>query len=116
MNTLPPMLSLNVSCDESLARLKERLPSAGLHLVQTFDLQAARLKLEDCPCPHHGTSKCDCQMVVLLVYGSAAEPATLVLHGNDGETWLSLVNTLTQHPDPLLRSTIERALQSVPLE
>ena len=113
MNVLPPILLLNASCDESLAWLKRRLPTAGLRLVQTFDLLAARLTLEDCPCPHHGTSKCDCQMVVLLVYGRAAEPATLILHGNNGQTWLSLVNTLTQHPDPFLRSTIEKALQSV---
>jgi hypothetical protein len=55
-------------------------------------------------------------MLVLLVYGSAAEPATLIMHGNDGQTWLSLVNTITQHPDPLLRSTIEQVLQGVPLE
>jgi hypothetical protein len=55
-------------------------------------------------------------MVVLLVYGSTVDPATLILHGNDGQTWLSLVSTLTQHPDPLLRSTIEQALQGVLLE
>ena len=116
MNALPPILSLNASCDESLSWLKEHLPAAGLRMVQTFDLQAARLTLDDCPCPHHGTRKCDCQMVILLIYGSAAEPATLILHGNDGQTWLSLVSTLTQRPDPLLRWTIEQALQTVPLE
>jgi len=116
MNALPPILTLKASCDKSLSWLKERLPTVGLRLVQTFDLQAARLTSEDCPCPHHGTSQCDCQMLVLLVYGSAAEPATLIMHGNDGQTWLSLVNTITQHPDPLLRSTIEQVLQGVPLE
>ena len=115
MSALPPLFTLELTCEESLVWLKRRLPGAGLHLVQTFDLQAARLTLDDCPCPHHGTSHCDCQMVVLLIYGSAPEPATLILHGNDGQTWLSLVNTLTQHPDPLLRSTIEQALQGVPL-
>jgi hypothetical protein len=116
MNALPPSLSLNASCEESLVWLQRRLPVAGLRVVQTFDLQAARLTLHDCPCPRHGTSECDCQMVVLLVYGSTADPATLILHGNDGQTWLSLVSTLTQHPDPLLRSTIEQALQGVLLE
>jgi hypothetical protein len=115
MNTLAPFLSLNTPCADSLAWLKERLPGAGLRLVQTFDLQGARLTSEDCPCPHHGTSKCDCQMVVLLVYDSTAEPATLILHGNDGQTWLSLVNTLAQRPDPLLLSVIEQALLDVPL-
>ncbi|MFH1906685.1 MAG: hypothetical protein ABIL11_04750 [Chloroflexota bacterium] len=55
---------------------------------------------------------CDCQMVVLLVYGSAPEPATLILHGNDGQTWLSLVNTPAQHADPSLQSSIEQALEA----
>ena len=110
MNALPPLLSLSMSCDESLVWLKRRLPVAGLHVVETFDLRAARLTLPDCPCPHHGTNKCDCQMVVLLVYGSTAAPATLILHGTDGKTSLSLVSTPTQQPDPLLRSTIEQAL------
>ena len=50
----------------------------------------ARHALEDCPCPHHGTNECDCQMLVLLVYGEAVEPATLILHGNNGQTWFSI--------------------------
>jgi hypothetical protein len=108
-------MSLKASCNESLVWLKERLPSAGLRVVETFDLQAARLTLQDCPCPHHGTSKCDCQLVVLLVYGSTAAPASLILHGTDGQTWISLVSTLTQQPDPLLRSTIEEAILGTPL-
>jgi hypothetical protein len=54
-------------------------------------------------------------LVVLLVYGSTAGPATLILHGTDGQTWISLVSTLTQQPDPLLRSTIEEAILGTPL-
>ncbi len=50
-------------------------------------------------------------MVVLLVYGERAEPATLVLHGNHAKTWLSLVHTATQPTDPGLRERIETALQ-----
>ena len=111
MNTLSPSPSLACSCDEALALVQERLALAHLRVAQTFDLQTARVGLEDCPCPHHGTSACDCQMVVLLVYGEAAEPAALILHGNDGQTWLSLVNTPAQHVDPSIRASIEEALQ-----
>ena len=96
--------------------------------MRTFDLHTARHALHDCPCPNHGTEKCDCQMVILLVYGKASDvstplnasvstpldtsPVTLILHGNDGRTWLSLVDTTTQHEDSSLQESIERALQT----
>jgi len=79
--------------------------------MQTFDLRDARLGFDDCPCPHHDTSQCDCQMIILLVYGGQAEPITLILHGSDGRTWLSLVNTLAQHADLSLQVSIKKALQ-----
>jgi hypothetical protein len=50
-------------------------------------------------------------MVVLLVYGNAEEPVTLILHGNDGQTWLSIVNNPLQHAAPSIQSSIEQALQ-----
>lgn len=112
MNTLSLFRSINCSCDEALQWAKKQFSRTGLRVVQTFDLHTARHALEDCSCPHHGTSACDCQMVVLLVYGSAPEPATLILHGNDGQTWLSLVNTPAQHAHPSLQSPIEQALEA----
>ena len=102
MAPLTPFLSLNHPGDKSLVWLKERLATANLRVVQTFDLHSTRHAPEDCPCPHHGTDQCDCQMVVLLVYANAAEPATLILHGNDGQTWLSLV----EHPDQLVNKDV----------
>ncbi len=115
MNT-SPFLSVNHSCDEVLQWTKKQLLRAGLRAVQTFDLHNARVGLHDCPCPNHGTNECDCQMVVLLVYGNACEPVTLILHGNDGQTWFSLVNNSLQHTDASIRSAIERALQFNPSE
>jgi len=87
-----PFLSVNHSCDKALQWTMEQLSQAGLRPVQTFDLHTARLALHDCPCPNHGTQECDCQMVVVLVYGKVEEPGTLILHGNDGQTWLSIPN------------------------
>jgi len=110
MNT-SPFLSVNHRCDAALQWTKERLLQAGLHPVQTFDLNTARAGLHDCSCPHHGTNDCDCQMVVLLVYGKTEAPITLILHGNDGQTWLSLVSNSIQPSDESTRSMIEHALQ-----
>ena len=111
MATLNPFLSLNSPSEKSLAWLKAQLATANLSAVQTFDLHSARHALDDCPCPHHGTEQCDCQLIVLLVYGSGAEPATLILHSNDGQTWLSIAEQPDQRPSPAAIGAIRRALQ-----
>ena len=111
MAPLTPFLSLNYPSGKSLVWLRDRLATANLGVVRTFDLNTARHPLEDCPCPHHGTEQCDCQMVVLLVYANAAEPATLILHGNDGQTWLSVVETPDQKANAKMVSAIRNALQ-----
>jgi len=110
MDTFSPFLCVERPSHETLDWLKQRLSRLGLQSLQTFDLDDARLGVPNCPCPHHGTSQCDCQMIVLLVYGGRAEPATLILHGNAGQTWLSLVDTPLQPLDPGLQSAIQQAL------
>lgn len=79
--------------------------------MQTFDFHSARLTLQNCSCPHHGTNQCDCQMIILLVYGNATEPATLILHGNDGQTWISLGENPNQQTDGKMISAIKEALE-----
>ena len=106
-----PFLSVNHNCDEALRWTKEKLLQAGLRPVQTFDLHSAKSGLHDCSCPNHGSNECDCQMVVLLVYGKTNEPVTLILHGNDGQTWLSLVDHSIRHSDESTQSIIERTFQ-----
>ena len=108
---ISPFLSVNHSCDEALQWTKKLLLQAGLRPIQTFDLHTARVGLQDCPCPNHGTNECDCQMVVLLVYGKAVEPATLILHGNDGQTWLSIADNPRQRADVKLITAIQQALE-----
>lgn len=110
MASLTPLLTLDCSADESLVWLKERLAIANLRTVQTFDLSTARHSLEDCPCPHHGTDQCDCQLVVLLVYANYPEPTTLIVHGNDGQTWLSIVERPAQQPSKESIRAIQKAL------
>lgn len=109
MTTLSPFLSISSSCDHALSLAQQALGKAGLSSIQTFDLSATRLGLHECSCPHHGTEACDCQMVVLLVYGSTNEPVTLILHGNNGQTWFSIPNRTASNA--ALASQIQNSLQ-----
>jgi len=111
MNTSPSFSSLDLPCDAALSWTKTQLSKANLRFMQTFDLRAARHTPESCCCPHHGTKECDCQMVILLVYGSTSEPVTLILHGNDGRTWISIADNPQQRADAKLITSIQQALE-----
>ena len=107
---ISPFLSMNSPCDETLPRVSKQLQDAGLRIVQTFDLHSAMSGTHGCLCPNHGTQECDCQMLVLLVYGAAEEPMTLILHGNREQTWFSIADTILQNPNPQLQLTIQKIL------
>ena len=109
--TTSPFLTIDLPCDKALQMAKRKLSLVGLRALQTFDLHTARHALHDCPCPNHGTEDCDCQMVIVLVYGNGAEPATLILHGNDGQTWFSMADNPSQRADQTLIAHIQRALE-----
>ena len=108
---ISPFLSVKQPCEDTVRWAKKQLSQANLRAVQTFDLHAAWEGLQDCSCPNHGSDECDCQMVVLLVYGKTNEPVTLILHGNDGQTWISLVNNSVLYSDESTQSIIECTLQ-----
>ena len=120
MNDSSPFLILEQPCDQAIDWVARQIRSAGLQVVRTFDLHVARTQRSDahasCPCPHHGTDQCDCQMVVLLVYGSGGyqsserQPVSMVAHGYNGQTWFSVVDTPQQRADTRLEATIRRAL------
>ncbi len=111
MATTTPFLTLNQPCPEAVATVTQMLTTAGFRVLQTFDFQTARAAHTGCTCPQHGTQDCDCQMVVLLVYSPAdLQPASLVAHGHDGQTWLSLVDTPEQRPAEPFGLDIRRAL------
>jgi hypothetical protein len=104
-----PFLIIERTCDAALQWANQQLLRAGLRTMQTFNLSAARAGAHDCLCPYHGTEQCDCQMVILLVYGSNDGPETLILHGNEGKTWLSLAHTM--QPVSRLAIQIHKALE-----
>ena len=106
-----PLLKVNKACDDSVLWAFLRFEEAGYQAVRTFDLQAARMSTHfDCPCPHHGTEKCDCQMVVLLVYIGTQDPVTMLIHGSQQESWFYLINTLQQPVEDALGKMIEDVL------
>jgi hypothetical protein len=55
-------------------------------------------------------------MIVLLVYGGAAEPVTLVLHGNNGLTWASIADSAVQRGDSKLVGHIRNVLEGIQRE
>lgn len=83
-------------CDESVAAVRQVLSAAGLRVEQSFDLRAALTLVPNCTCPHHGTALCDCQYNVLLVYQQTlSAPVTVVAHGRDHHSWI----TVSDPPD-----------------
>jgi len=111
---LTPFCSMDCSCDEALQWTQRRLSRAGLRVMRTFDLGATRARhaLDDCQRPFHGMDACDCQMVVLLVYGKADQPITLILHGNGDQSWFSIADNPGQRAEDRLTEDIKRAVSN----
>jgi hypothetical protein len=114
MISFPSFQVLEQSCEETISWVTQRLEDIGFRVMVTFDLRIARISHTDCPCPHHGTEQCNCQLNVLLVYKAGSNPVTLLVHGHDGSTWLSLVNTPQQPVDPRLEAQIRKNLSIPP--
>lgn len=104
------ILTLQSDSQAAIERSIRRLEQSSLQVVRSFDLKVARAAHVGCTCPHHGTEQCDCQMVVLLVYGQDGPPVTLVAHGHDGQTHIALVDTPEQRPAPQLVEAILQAM------
>ena len=114
MSYTPPFLFINKACDEAVAEVMQQLVSAKLQVLRTFDFHMSPATSKQCACPNHGTGQCDCQLIVLLVYRDRLPPISLVAHGHDGNTWLTLVDSPEQRAAPRSISAIRQAL--VPLE
>ncbi|MCF6277499.1 MAG: hypothetical protein L3J16_01960 [Anaerolineales bacterium] len=112
MNTLAPHTSLKQPLTEVLVQTTQQLKQAGLQVEQTFDLHVARLAHTNCLCPHHGTDQCSCQMVVLLVRCEGEDPLTLILHGSDEATNLSVIDPYQRHSSQGVEEIVQKALMS----
>ena len=129
------LLVLKCDCDEAVERVTRPLTQAGFRVLRSFDLRqawrqpigdatlgglraansfdlrSAMTAPGDCSCPYHGSDPCHCQMVVMLVYGAAVAPATLVAHGHNGQTWITLIDTPAQHPAPDVAMAVTQTLK-----
>ncbi len=110
MFTTEPLITFYQKWEEALSWTEQRLSRAGFIPLRTFDLKTARAGQAACSCPHHGTEQCDCQMLVLLVYGPNSQPLSLVVHGHGEITWIYAVNTPQQRADARLLSLIAQEL------
>lgn len=104
------LLTMECSCEEAVHWARGVLVLSQLQVLSSFDLRLARQAHATYICPHHGTAVCDCQMVILLVYGGDARPATVMVRGCDGMTTLSLADGPTERPSPELETAINHAL------
>lgn len=90
MNQIDSLFTLRLSANVLLDLIAEMLEENGLRTVCSFDLQAACSSFEANICPHHGEGACDCQMIVLLVYGEDGAPLPLVMHGHNGQVQVGI--------------------------
>jgi len=79
---------LIATCEQTVIMLTATMAAYGYRIERSFDLRSALHDHPDCACPHHGTSQCSCQYVVLLAYEPAivAPPAVITVHECDGVT------------------------------
>ncbi|PKN90719.1 MAG: hypothetical protein CVU44_22685 [Chloroflexi bacterium HGW-Chloroflexi-6] len=92
-----PFLIVEQAYAIAIEQVIQQIRSLGLQTTLTFDLQEARHAHANCPCPHHGTEQCGCQLIVILIYGDGSRPATLIARGLEGKTWFSFVDAPQQH-------------------
>lgn len=84
---------LRSTWQDTIEQLDALLGDMDCRFVKSFDLQLARQGLQDpasCPCPHHGTAECTCQYLVYLVYAGPFKPLTVVVHGYDNQTEVTM--------------------------
>ena len=110
INQSQSLLYLIQPCSETVQWAIGRLNQGGLQVLQTFDFEGARGIDTSCTCAYHGTERCDCQMAVLLVYGKYPDPATLVIHGQDGKTWISMATPVETGSRQNLESSVRHTL------
>ncbi len=105
------------------------LTRRGLRIVRTFDLRSAlaghaghEALSWECDCPYHGTARCTCQFIVLLVYGEAGAPVVVNAHSHDAQTQVriahpasGILGSTTTRPDPRLAEQVMVALAEAAL-
>lgn len=107
---MTPLLMLKNGLTDAVQQVTTALQGAGLLIIPSFDSRHTRIEKSDISCPHHGTAACNCHIVVLLVYKSKEQPATLILYGQDDDTWISLAYASGLRPSAALQAQIKNSL------
>lgn len=102
--------SIEFACsgEQAAQRAVDGLTRRGFHVVRSFDWNVASHGA--CDCPHHGTARCTCQYVVLLVYDLSGPPAVVTAHSRDDRSHVEVVADPNAPPDPQLVDQIVSAL------
>ncbi len=110
-NEFPPV---DLDCQVAASLVTHRIEQLGLRVLRSFDLRAAAcVPSPELPCPHHGSRPCNCQMVVLLVYGPEGPPLSLVAHGYDNQTGFYLVDDPAQPADTTTQNLLRRVFDEL---
>lgn len=84
------LLTIFENSAEAIALLSDHLEKIGLKMERSFDMRIQQNGNIACSCLHHGTKECDCQIIVLLIYGTLDGPDSVVAHSRDGRTVFSI--------------------------
>jgi hypothetical protein len=103
-------IQFNFDSETATQAALRTLARHNLYVIRSFDLRSALQVHGGCECPHHGTTQCNCQFVVLLVYGEAAEPVVVTIHSRDNQAEAVIVHDATTLPDPRLAEEVIGAL------
>ena len=103
-------LALPLAWEQVVSEITRLLSGAGLQVVRSFDLHSTRAARLGYTCPYHGEEGCNCQLIVLLVYGQDRSPISLVIQGRDQQTWVSVVNRPGQRVEARQETLVLRAL------
>ncbi len=118
MDSQAPFHIFFSDCETVIRQVSENLEAIGLRVVRSFDLRAACASSADNVCPHHGTAPCDCQLVVLLIYGFGTTPVSLILHSHREQTEMQWDEAPNARPSPEGQAFILQAMNgkaSLPL-
>ncbi len=84
-----PLFIVTQNCDQVIDQVSQQLASAGFQTLPTFNLRTTLPADRCCDTP---PEECECQMVILLVYGKEGPPFTLSLFGEKGTTTVAMNN------------------------
>ncbi|MBL8095274.1 MAG: hypothetical protein JNL73_13985 [Anaerolineales bacterium] len=95
-------LTFDTGGQDVIPEVFSALRQHGLPVMRSFDLRTAQTGAAACACHPQSLSLCECQLVVLLVYGHAPEPLTLFVSGCGGQTEIRVAQEASMRLDPHL--------------